>query len=134
MTVIECSLMAGPFLPVDRKCDWCGNDLPFKRTRWCSDKCSKEFTRNHRWSWARKAAKRRDGYRCVRCGSRENLEVHHVEPCHGAHGSFSCKHHIEGLVTLCKTHHKQETDEHRRIQKARAMKQQKRRRRVVRRR
>ena len=32
------------------------------------------------WKAARLAAKRRDGWRCVRCRSRVGLEVDHIEP------------------------------------------------------
>lgn len=33
-----------------------------------------------RWKALRLAAKRRDGWRCVRCGGREGLEVDHIQP------------------------------------------------------
>lgn len=44
--------------------------------------------------------KMRDGFKCVRCGSRENVRVHHIK------GTKS--HRIEDLETLClKCHHKE---------------------------
>jgi len=36
--------------------------------------------RDSRWPALRLAAKRRDGWCCVQCGSRYRLEVDHVEP------------------------------------------------------
>lgn len=36
--------------------------------------------RDPRWPALRLAAKRRDGWKCVRCGSRQRLEVDHIEP------------------------------------------------------
>lgn len=101
MTVTECELMAGPFAREERRCDWCGDGLSGNRSRWCSTRCNRNFTRQHRYSWARKEAKRRDKYRCVKCGSRERLEVNHKTPCLGAHREFSCKHHVDKLETLC---------------------------------
>jgi 5-methylcytosine-specific restriction endonuclease McrA len=35
---------------------------------------------NRRWAALRTAAKRRDGYRCVKCGARGRLEVDHIKP------------------------------------------------------
>ena len=34
------------------------------------------------------------------------LEVNHLEPALGAHGTLSCLHHLENLETLCVTCHK----------------------------
>ncbi|MBK44809.1 MAG: endonuclease [Roseovarius sp.] len=36
--------------------------------------------RDRRWPALRMAAKRRDGWACVQCGSRHRLEVDHVRP------------------------------------------------------
>ena len=35
--------------------------------------------RNPAWAAVRLEAKRRDGWKCVDCGARDRLEVHHVE-------------------------------------------------------
>ncbi len=35
--------------------------------------------RSQRWAAVRQQAKRRDGFRCVECGARGRLEVHHVK-------------------------------------------------------
>jgi len=63
-----CELRRAPWPTPDRCCVWCGNDLPKRSRRWCSQECSDEFTRQHNWTWARAAAIRRDGGACVRCG------------------------------------------------------------------
>lgn len=105
----KCSAAAGPFRPDERRCDFCGKDLVGRRKRWCSDPCSKKWWTNHVYRMARKAAKRRDGYRCVKCGSRDKLEVNHIKPCLGAHAKKGCWHHLDNLETLCHEHHLEET-------------------------
>jgi hypothetical protein len=112
------------------RCGWCGELRPARRRTWCSERCATRFWTNHWWSLARSAAKRRDKYRCVRCGfalpkrpSRkaystetayrtsmrawrarrklERLEVNHIVPALGAHRTLSCVHHLTNLETLC---------------------------------
>ena len=111
-------------------CGWCGAALPSRRRTWCSDACADDFWRNHWWSLARRAAKRRDRYRCRHCGQPQpprpsrrrfpreadfraamrtwrserktrRLEVNHRLPARGAHRSLSCLHHLDNLETLC---------------------------------
>lgn len=109
----KCSVAAGPFYPNERKCDWCGSALVGRRRRWCSDPCSRKWYTNHIYSWARKSAKRRDRWRCVKCGSKNKLEVNHIKPCLGKHGKKGCWHHIDNLETLCHECHVQVTNEQR---------------------
>lgn len=91
-------------------CGWCGAPLPPRSRRWCSPKCGDDFWRNHWWPMARRAAKRRDRRRCVRCGVKpERVEVNHRQPCLGRHGSLSCSHHLDNLETLCVTCHAEHT-------------------------
>jgi hypothetical protein len=114
--------------------------LPPRRRTWCSDRCGDAFWNNHWWSQARSAAKRRDKYRCIRCGhiapkrptrvrfpnetayraaarawragrAENRLEVNHLSPALGAHGALSCVHHLENLETLCVACHKAFTSE-----------------------
>jgi len=40
-----------------------------RQQRWCSTLCNMAFRSQHDWNTARDAAKRRDGNRCVRCGT-----------------------------------------------------------------
>ncbi|HEY8297920.1 MAG TPA: hypothetical protein VIG32_07860 [Candidatus Baltobacteraceae bacterium] len=103
-------------------CAWCGQPLPPRRRTWCSDRCGTSFWKNHWWTLARRAAKRRDKYRCTRCGhalpkrgctraqrKSGRLEVNHREPCRGAHARLSCAHHLENLETLCVPCHQEHT-------------------------
>jgi hypothetical protein len=119
-------------------CAWCGAVLPDRRKTWCSDRCGDDFWANHWWSVARQSAKRRDRYRCRRCGTRApkrpsqstfkahakylaamrawrrekrtaRLEVNHIVPCRGLHHALSCAHHLENLETLCPACHKAHT-------------------------
>lgn len=106
---MKCTLLKG----IAGKCDWCAKELTGRRRRWCSDPCSKKFYLNHRYSDARRAAKRRDHYRCVKCGSKDTLEVNHIEPCNGKHSKFGCWHHLENLETLCHQCHVVVTNEQR---------------------
>ena len=76
---------------------------------WCRDRCATAFWKNHWWSRARRAAKRRDKYACVRCGGGRPLEVNHIAPCLGAHGEISCAHHLVNLETLCAPCHRSHT-------------------------
>ncbi len=131
----SCSL-APPL--ADGACAWCGAELPPRRRSWCSDRCGDAFWANHWWSVARQSAKRRDRYRCRRCGTpgpkrpvktkfasramylaalrgwREQkrtgrLEVNHIRPAAGKHKELSCVHHLANLETLCLVCHKAHT-------------------------
>jgi 5-methylcytosine-specific restriction endonuclease McrA len=62
---------------------------------------------SERWSRARFLAKRRDGFKCVECGSRIKLEVHHVKRVKDAPElAFD----LCNLKTLCRDCHAIETD------------------------
>ncbi len=122
----------------DGACAWCAAELPPRRRSWCSDRCGELFWMNHWWSVARTAAKRRDRYRCKRCGVRgpkrpsasahrtrkaylaalrayreekkvARLEVNHIDPAAGKHRQLSCVHHLDNLETLCLSCHKHHT-------------------------
>ena len=83
-----------------------------------SNSCRLVWIRNHYWSDARIAAKKRDGDQCIRCGSRELLEVNHIQPLgDGSHSQRSCRHHLDNLETLCHQHHVAVTREQRSRQK-----------------
>lgn len=90
-------------------CAWCGKPLPEGRRKWCSGRCETRFWNNHWWSRARRAAKRRDRYACVRCGGGRPLEVNHKTPCRGRHGALDCAHHLQNLETLCVPCHRAHT-------------------------
>lgn len=50
-------------------CARCGRPLTGRRRKWCGDDCERAWQRNHIWSMAKEWAKRRDGYKCVKCGN-----------------------------------------------------------------
>jgi len=58
--------------------------------------------RNPAWPGLRTAAKRRDGWRCVRCGARGRLEVDHVQPVTRRPDLAMV---LENLQTLCRDCH-----------------------------
>lgn len=133
-----------PYVGVRGRCNRCGRRIGGRRTQWCSSKCQNEFRENHAWTQARHAAKRRDGYQCVQCGSdgrarlfvagdviditlpftgserySRHLEVNHITPREGAGYGWGCHHHLEGLETLCLWHHRQITNRQAALRRAR---------------
>lgn len=103
--LIACKIASGPYKPHHRRCSWCGAKLSKNKKKWCSIKCSTAYRENHHWNAARKAAKKRDGYKCTKCGSTKRLEVNHIEPCLGKHSECGCWHHQDNLETLCNPCH-----------------------------
>lgn len=67
---------------------------------------SDHATKDRRWAGLRLAALRRDGFKCVKCGSRKNLEVDHVQPVRDAPGlAFN----VGNLQVLCRQCHSSKT-------------------------
>ena len=101
-------------------CQLCNTVIESTRRRtWCSNKCAREWQRNHIWRFARSAAKRRAKYRCQRLGctaERRDCEVNHINPRNGAGYGPGCHHHLNpdrhgigGLEVLCHAHHAEVT-------------------------
>lgn len=109
----RCKLMKGYPLNDGKTCDWCGKKLPPRRKRWCSDKHYRLYWNNHNYRHARKAVRRRDKYKCIRCGSKSSLEVNHIIPCKQNHKRVGCWHHMDNLELLCSDCHKDETNKQR---------------------
>ena len=111
----------------------CRTVLPPRRTAYCSDKHAREFARNHVWSDARSAAKRRTRWACERCGFKPltvrkdpeakvtysryelRLEVNHIRPLVGAYRGVTCLNHQSNLEVLCHRCHVSVTNEQRRL-------------------
>ena len=91
-------------------CDRCGTTLTGRRKRWCGEACYLADLREHFWTAARNVALKRDGSRCVSCGSTKRLEVNHIEPRVGRGYLTGCWNHIAGLETLCKPCHQEVTN------------------------
>lgn len=58
-----------------------------------------DYLRTGEWQKRRAEAIQRDGYKCVRCGATENLQVHHATYANRGHE------HLGDLVTLCRSCH-----------------------------
>jgi 5-methylcytosine-specific restriction endonuclease McrA len=88
----------------------------------CSKNCSNEYkSRNSQgeksvfwrggkmapyieeWQTQRRAARERDGHKCVLCGSTDRIQVHHIIPFR-----YSQSHELDNLVTLCRSCHSKE--------------------------
>ena len=109
----------------------CRAALPPRRTAYCSDKHAREFERNHVWLFARRAARRRAGWACQRCGFKPSevrrdpiarrvysryelrLEVNHILPLVGSYRSVTCLNHQGNLEVLCHVCHLAVTKEQR---------------------
>jgi hypothetical protein len=70
----------------------------FAQKKW--PKGFKPDTRELQGPWA-KAVKERDGYKCQKCGSKENLHAHHVEPLHITYDAWL----VENGITFCAVCH-----------------------------
>ena len=102
------------------RCQLCNQLIESTRRRtWCSNKCAREWQRNHIWRFARSAAKRRAKYRCQQQGctaERRDCEVNHISARDGGGYGPWCHHHLNpdkngvgGLEVLCRAHHAQVT-------------------------
>ena len=58
-----------------------------------------EYIRSRKWKNKRNAVLQRDKYKCKKCGSKKNLQVHHLTYEHFKHEP------LEDLVTLCRNCH-----------------------------
>lgn len=119
MDLESCPLAHGD--NANRLCAWCGDPLPAKRRRWCSDACGGAWAINHHWTTARQHALDREGYACQRCATARPLlrpEVHHIQPVlhRGGYGS-GCQHHQTNLMVLCPEHHRDEDGFRRRAER-----------------
>jgi ribosomal protein S14 len=113
----------------------CRQPLAGRRTAYCSDSHAREFQRNHVWSEARRAARRRARWACQRCGFkpaeiRKNpiarsafrryelrLEVNHIQPLAGSYRGVTCLNHQANLEVLCHRCHVEATGGQRRFQR-----------------
>jgi len=102
----------------------CGNLLPKRRRRWCSNKCRLRYEHslldNHYWGHARKAALKRANYKCELCGigKEGKLEVNHRVPLVGSGYGPSHKHHLSNLQVVCHKEHVLITKSQRAIRKS----------------
>lgn len=67
---------------------------------------SARIRKSPRWQVVRFAAKRRDGWKCVSCGSNRDLEVDHIRPVRDAP---ELAYTLDNLQTLCTSCHTRKT-------------------------
>ncbi|WP_442753891.1 HNH endonuclease [Methylocystis sp. JAN1] len=67
---------------------------------------SKAVTSSPRWPALRLAAKRRDGFKCVKCGARGRLECDHIQPVR-THPELAFD--LANLQSLCAACHARKT-------------------------
>lgn len=77
-------------------CPVCGKPLPKGRRAWCSDECYYWWLREYHWGYITQVIKDRDGHKCVECGAKDELEVHHIVPWKRSRDNSD-----ENLITLC---------------------------------
>ncbi len=106
-------------------CDMCGKTLTGRMRRWCGRDCEYWHDENHRWTDARQRARNNvrkwvtgvgARYKCARCRKyfpRPDIQVNHIQPCLGKHGTNGCHHHQSNLEVLCKRCHVATTAEQR---------------------
>lgn len=70
------------------------------------DRYSAHVIRSTRWKAVRLQAKRRDGFKCLECGSRCGLEVDHIDPVR-THPEKAFD--LSNLQTLCGSCHARKT-------------------------
>lgn len=70
------------------------------------DRYSAAVCRTQRWKAVRLQVKRRDGFKCVKCGARGRLEVDHIRPVR-THPERSYE--LTNLQSLCPSCHSRKT-------------------------
>jgi 5-methylcytosine-specific restriction endonuclease McrA len=86
--------------PDGKHCVICGKPLPKYRRKYCSDECFRTWLATIEikdWNEVRAIVLERDHYTCQNCGSKENLEVHHVIPIYDGGEEFN----VDNCITLC---------------------------------
>lgn len=88
---LHCGKHYDPATGVRNRCGPCGRKYDQRHS------VERRARNSAKWQQARAAARRRDGERCQRCGSTDQLQVHHIKPL--AEGGD--KYDLENLATLC---------------------------------
>lgn len=110
----------------------CGKELTGRQKKYCSQQHSDDYYREYiaplEWRNASKIARKRAGYKCEKCGSRDRIEVHHknklpltVRTWKGkkvANYNNTPLNRQENLMVLCrKCHDKEHTNEKEKTQR-----------------
>lgn len=97
-------------LKATKFCWYCGNNVPKRRRKYCSDKCQVDYFEENIaplwWNFATKRALVNAGHKCQHCGGVMLLEVHHKEslkPGESRHNNLKNKQ--DNLIVLCRSCH-----------------------------
>lgn len=91
-------------------CWYCGNELPQRRRKWCSDKCRDIYWQTWNWHFASLACRKRAKNCCENCHKREgisSLEIHHIIPLNGQDRNWNKLNEPDNLLCLCHDCHMQ---------------------------
>ncbi len=81
-------------------CFWCGKEIK-KNRRYCCKEHQDEYFKHFFWSDARDWCLERYDNTCQWCGSKEGLEVHHIDPVGKDGYGWHEKNRPENLIPLC---------------------------------
>lgn len=108
----------------DGFCEWCGGELPKRRTSCCCEECTRRFNLETNPAWGSAAGggyrnhiMRRDNYTCQRCGEFHALINENGIPLPTSDGELDVHHKIQvsdggsdapdNLITLCRKCHRE---------------------------
>jgi 5-methylcytosine-specific restriction endonuclease McrA len=86
-----------------KQCEWILRSRTYQGEKSNFWRGGKMTPYNGVWRERRQAARERDGYKCVLCGSTDRIQVHHIVPYRYSHS-----HELSNLVTLCRSCHSRE--------------------------
>jgi hypothetical protein len=81
-------------------CFWCGKKIK-KNRRYCCKEHQDEYFRHFFWLDARDWCLKRYDNTCQGCGSRKDLEVHHIDPVGKDGYGWHIKNRPENIIPLC---------------------------------
>ena len=88
-------------------CIICGKKLSKRKRKYCSEECYNNWLKKINipyWNKTREFVIERDNYTCQKCGSKNNLHVHHIISIKDGGDEFD----IDNCITLCEDCHKYE--------------------------
>ena len=86
-----------------------------KISKWASSHYPKyqKYLKSRKWQYIRSEVLKRDGFKCMQCGGKENLQVHHLSYKH----LYNELGYLEELCTLCRECHDKETNKGKQLYK-----------------
>lgn len=108
---------------IKKNCAICGKEFTvpysadlYKNVRTCSWECRQEYEKQYPRKYKlnpirqylaeqKEIALKRDNYTCQKCGSKENLELHHIKKRRLFGGDYNAADNANNLITYCHTCH-----------------------------